>query len=118
MQEHRSYPRIKVEKEAGCMIENRLTPILCTVDDISESGVRLTMNKNLLPEVFSNLNLSVGDALSFSASAHVAWHDEYEGKNTYGLSFNRIDNMDRQKIAEYIRDNSLKDLREQWWKGL
>jgi len=118
MEERRGYPRIKVEKGAALMIENRINPIPCTVDDISVSGVRLTMPNNLLPEVFSDMNLVIPDFLSFNAGAHVAWQDESGGRSTYGLSFNSIDDIDRQRIAEYIRENSFKDLRDQWWKGL
>lgn len=118
MEERRIYPRMKVDRAASCMIENRIAPIVCNVEDISLSGIRITMLKKLLPEVFSNVTLDIPNALSFNAGAHVAWHDEYEGKNTYGLSFNRIDDADKDKIAAFIRDNSFKDLREQWWKGL
>ncbi len=118
MEERRVYPRMRVDREATCVIENRVAPIACSVDDISLNGIRITMSRNLLPEVFSNVTLAITDALSFNAGAHVAWHDEYEGRNTYGLSFSRIDDIDRDKIAAFIRDNSFKDLREQWWKGL
>ncbi|MDD3087905.1 MAG: PilZ domain-containing protein [Candidatus Omnitrophica bacterium] len=118
MEERRIYPRMRVGREAAVTIENRVSPLLCTVEDISLSGVRLTMAKNLLSEVFSNISLAISDALSVDLGAHVAWQSEYEGKNTYGLHFNRINDSDRDKLAEYIRDNSFKELREQWWKGL
>ena len=118
MEERRSYPRMKVNREAVFRIENRSNPIACTVEDISVSGIRLALNKNLLPEVFSNIGLAIGDILNFNLGAQVAWHDESEGRNTYGLSFNRIDDVDRNRISQYIRENSFKDLRDQWWKGL
>ena len=99
MDERRGYPRMRVGKEATCAIENRLAPIACNVEDISLSGVRITMSKNLFPEVFSNITLNIPEGLSFNAGAHVAWHDEYEGRNTYGLSFNRLDDTEKDKIA-------------------
>jgi len=47
MEERRVYPRMRVGREAEITIENRISPLLCTVEDISLSGVRLTMSKNL-----------------------------------------------------------------------
>ncbi|PIS33456.1 MAG: hypothetical protein COT38_05255 [Candidatus Omnitrophica bacterium CG08_land_8_20_14_0_20_41_16] len=88
------------------------------MEDISVSGIRLALSKNLLLEVFSNISLAVGGILNFNVGAQVAWQNEYEGRNTYGLYFNRIDDTDRNRISQYIRENSFKDLRDQWWKGL
>ncbi|MFA5311142.1 MAG: PilZ domain-containing protein [Candidatus Omnitrophota bacterium] len=118
MEERRVYPRMRVGLEAAMTIENRVSPLACTVDDISLSGIRLTMPKKLLPEVFSRISLAISDALTVDLGAHVAWQGEYEGKDTYGLHFNRINDPDKGKLAEYIRDNSFKELKEQWWKGL
>jgi c-di-GMP-binding flagellar brake protein YcgR len=118
MDERRAYPRMRVDKNAACTIENRFTPLACNVDDISLSGVRITMSKNLFPEAFSNITLDIPETLSFNVGTHVAWHDEYEGKNTYGLAFNRLDDGDRDKIAIFIKDNLFKTLSKEWWRGL
>lgn len=118
MEERRMYPRVAVNREASLYIENRLNPIPCTVEDISLGGLRVTMNKELLPEVFSNISLSIPDVFDFDAGAQLAWQDKYEGRNIYGLSFVRMVDADKNRISGYIQENSFKDLKEQWWKGL
>jgi len=114
MEERRNFPRIAVNKQASLFIENRLNSIPCVVEDISASGARLLLNKSLFPEVFSNINLVIPDSFDFNTGAHVAWHDETDGRNTYGLFFNRIDEGNRNKLSEYIRGDSLENSRKGW----
>ncbi|MBM3244139.1 MAG: PilZ domain-containing protein [Candidatus Omnitrophica bacterium] len=118
MQERRMYPRVAVNKEASFYIENRLSPIPCRVEDISLGGLKVSMHKSLLPEVFSNISLSIPDVFDFNAGTQVAWQDEYEGRCTYGLIFNRLGDDDKDRISGYIQDNSFKGLKEHWWKDL
>ena len=98
--ERRSYPRMKVNREAQFQIGGLSNSIPCIVEDISMSGMRLCLRKNLFPEVFSSFNLALDDGLVFDAGAHVAWHDESEAGNTYGLSFNRINEPDSDRISQ------------------
>jgi c-di-GMP-binding flagellar brake protein YcgR len=122
MEERRCEPRWTVNQQAQLQIEDHPNYIPCTVEDISSRGMCISLGKHLFAEAFSNINIILGDALAFNTGAHVAWEEEEEGKNTYGLFFNRIDDLDKEKVTQYINNNFsdklMEDSRKQWWRGL
>jgi len=122
MNERRSAQRWSVNKEAQLQVQDRENVFPCFVEDLSANGMRISLGKYLFPEVFSKMTLALGDALSFNTGAHVAWQESQEGRNTYGLSFNDIDEVQRNRIQHYINNNFTDTIsernKEQWWKGL
>lgn len=118
MENRRSSPRLAVNQLAELRIEDNLRPIPCTVEDISTGGMRVSLNRNLFPEVFSNVNFSLSDNFGFDAGATVAWQESADGRNTYGLRFNKIDDLDRKRISRYVGNGPSEEERRNWWKGL
>ena len=118
MQERRISPRLALNRLAELRIEDNSRPIPCTVEDISVSGMRVSLNRCLFPETFSNVNFSLTDNFGFNAGATVAWQESVEGKSTYGLRFNRIDDLDRERINQFVGNSISPEEKDSWWKGL
>ena len=118
MGERRNSPRLVINQLAELRVEDRPQPIPCTVEDISSGGMCVSFKKNLFPEVFSNVNFSLSDNFGFDVGARVAWQECVEGKNTYGLCFDRIEDSDRERISQYVGSGPSLEERNNWWKGL
>jgi len=121
MEERRGARRWAVNKDAELQVQDQSNVFPCIVEDLSTSGMRISLGRNLFPEVFSKITLALGDALSFDAGAHVAWQESQDNRNTYGLSFSNIDQGQRNRIERYINNNFtdqiLESNNDQWWKG-
>jgi len=117
MEECRQIARWQINKEAELTFEDGISPIPCMVEDISTRGMKVTLNRDLFPEAFSNFRLFLTEDLVFNVGAHVAWHDNAYEKNIYGLSFNRIEPSTRSRISEYVKNNFPGELVKQWWRG-
>ncbi len=118
MENRRSSPRLAINHLAELRIEDNLRPIPCTVEDISAGGMCVSLNRSLFPEVFSNVNFSLSENFGFDVGATVAWQENVEGRNTYGLRFDRIDDFDRERISKYVGNDPSEEERNNWWKGL
>lgn len=105
MQERRNASRWQINKEAGLTFEGSISPISCVVEDISTSGMKVSLNRDLFPEAFLNFRFAMAEDLVFNAGAHVAWQDKAYERNIYGLSFNRIEESTRSRINEYVKYN-------------
>ncbi len=118
MLKRRRSPRLEINQLAELRIGNNLKPIPCTVEDISAGGLCVSLNRSLFPEVFSNVNFNLVDNFDFDVGATVAWQDNTEGKSTYGLRFDQIDDISRERIAQYAGNGPSEAERYNWWKGL
>lgn len=118
MDERRRAARWQINREAGITVENGVNSIPCIVEDLSLGGMRVSLNKNLFDEAFSNFKVSLAEDFEFSAGASVSWHDEMYERNIYGLSFNRIAEDAKGRISEYVKNNFHSELVKQWWKGV
>ena len=118
MRERRISPRWQVNKEAGLTVIGSIKPIPCRVEDISTRGMRISMRRNLFPEVFSNFSLALSDNFSLNFGARVAWQNQRENRNIFGLVFNRGEESLKSKIQEYVRSNFPEVLAKQWWGGM
>lgn len=117
MDERRSMPRWQINQQAELKIENAFRAIPCVVEDISPGGLCISLKRNLFDDVFSNFKLSLNEDFELNTGAHVAWRDQTDEKNIYGLSFNRIEDSLRKRIGDYVQKNFPGLLVKQWWKG-
>lgn len=117
MGDRRISPRLALNQLAELRVEDNLKPIPCTVEDISESGMRVSLRRCLFPEVFSNVKFTLSDNFGFDVGAAVAWQESVEGRNTYGLQFNRIDDSDRERISEFVNSSLVEEEKNNWWSG-
>ena len=118
MDERRSAPRWEINKEAGLTVDGGVKPIPCLVEDISTGGMRVSMHRNLFPEVFSNFNLALSDNFSLDLNAHVAWQDQRRDRNIFGLVFNQAEEPLKLRINEYVKNSFPEVMAKQWWGGM
>jgi c-di-GMP-binding flagellar brake protein YcgR len=118
MEERRSVARWQIDNRAKLTVEDGIKPITCVVEDISTRGMRLSLNKDLFPEVFENFNLSLSDDFAFNAGAQVTWSEKIYERNVYGLSFGRIEESAKSRITQYVKDNFPNEMIKQIWSGI
>ena len=116
MNEKRIEPRWQINQAADLTISGGVKPISCRVEDLSPGGMCISMRRNLFPEVFSNFSLELSDNFVLDLSAHVAWQDQGEEKNIFGLAFNRVEESLRCKIHEYVKI-SFPEVMARPWRG-
>ena len=118
MDEKRTEPRWQINKAAGLTVDGGARPIPCRVEDISTRGACISVSKDLFPEVFSDFSLSLSDNFALNLSAQVAWQNQRENRNIFGLTFNQADESLKSKIYEYVRSSFPEIMRKQWWAGM
>ena len=118
MDEKRIEPRWQIHQEAGLTVDGGLKPISCTVEDISTRGMRISMRKNLFPEVFSKFSLALADNFTLNLGAQVVWQNQRENQNIFGLVFNQNEKSIRFKISEYVKNNFPEVMEKQWLGGV
>jgi c-di-GMP-binding flagellar brake protein YcgR len=117
MDERRSMPRWQINHPAELTVENGIRSISCLIEDISLTGMRIVLKRNLFDEVFANFRLAFGLDFELDMGARVIWRDQTSETNIYGLAFNRSDDSIRTKIDGYVKKNFPDLLAKQWWKG-
>ncbi|MDO8489172.1 MAG: PilZ domain-containing protein [Candidatus Omnitrophota bacterium] len=118
MDERRIEPRWQINQDAELTVENGVRAISCIVEDISSTGVCVSLKRNLFDDVFSKFKLVLAQDFELNIGAQVAWRDQSYEKNIYGLSFNRIDDSVKSRIGEYVKKNFPGLLVKQWWRGV
>lgn len=89
------------------------------IEDISNRGVKVSLRQKLPKEVVLNIDINLTEDVSLKdLEITVAWHKEAENLNSYGVSFKKIRDMDKDKIYNFVYKNFPQQIREQWWKGI
>ncbi|HNW40142.1 MAG TPA: PilZ domain-containing protein [Candidatus Omnitrophota bacterium] len=117
MDERRIKPRWQINQGAELTFENGVHAIPCVVEDISQSGMRVALRRNLFDDVFSNFKLAFTNDFELNLGAQVVWREEKFEKNIYGLVFNRIDKMALEGLDQYIENNFHDLVVKHWWEG-
>lgn len=118
MEERRCVSRWQINKRADLTVEDGVKPIPCTVEDISTCGMRISLNKDLFSEAFSNFSLVLDEDCAFNAAACVAWSEKIHEKNVYGLSFSNIEESAKGKLTQYVKANFPNEMIKQVWSGI
>ncbi len=118
MNERRIKPRWQINQGAELTVENGIKPIPCVVEDLSFGGMRISLRRKLFDEVFSNFKLALADNFELDLNAHVAWSEEREERNIYGLSFELAGEAIKSRIDQYLKKNFPDLLIKHLWKDL
>lgn len=118
MDERRVMPRWPINQAAELTVENGVKSIPCVVEDICYRGACISLGRDLFDDAFSNFRLALGSGFEFGVNASVVWREQTEERNTYGLSFNRINDSTKDQIWNHIKNNFPNLLVKHWWKGL
>lgn len=115
MDERRIKPRWLINQRAELTVENGVRAIPCLVEDISQGGARISLNRELFNEVFSNFKLAFADDFELNLAAQVVRRERQYEKNIYALSFNEISDSQREKIDRYAQGNFPEQRAKHWW---
>jgi PilZ domain len=113
MDERRIKPRWQINQSAELTFENGVKAIPCVVQDISSTGMRISLRRDLFDEVFSNFKLALSENLELNIGAQVIWRQEQFEKNIYGLEFGPIN---KEELDSYINTNFHNLIVEHWWQ--
>jgi len=118
MEERRAVARWQINQRAELKVEDGARPIPCMVEDLCCGGLRLSLTKELFPEVFADFQLALNEDFAFNAGARVAWSEKIHERNIYGLSFNDIAEPEKDRIDQYIKDNFPAQVNKHVWDGI
>lgn len=105
MTERRRFLRFQTALSAICDIVTEKRKASYKVKNISKEGALLVLDKRLREGEPLNLTMDVpGDNVPIFASCEVAWQKGPLEGNAYetGVRFTKIDNLDRNRLLEFI----------------
>ena len=116
MDERRQLPRWEIKKEAKVWIQQTQDFRHCTIEDLHLKGMCISIDKQLPWQDPVKISFTMGDSMEFiKVEALVPWAKEDRGWYTYGLSFTRIEDADKDKIFEYLNNNCYDQIKSKWW---
>jgi hypothetical protein len=115
MEERRIKPRWPINQSAELTVENGVRAIPCFVEDISQSGMRLSLRRDLFDDTFSNFRLALADDFELDAGAQVVRREKQYERNIYALAFNRIGQSAQEGIERYVKRNFPDLMLKHWW---
>lgn len=120
MEDKRRNIRWQINKDAKIdLLGDEPEHLNCVIKDICVRGVKVCVSRKLPQEATININLDLcADVSLKDVEAKVAWRQESEEANVYGLSFERIREMDKTKIYDFVYRDFPQEIRKGWWQGL
>jgi len=114
----RRYTRWKIKNEAKVRLEGAEAFAGCLINDISFSGIQISLAQKLPKDTSLKLSIILSDGSALDVEVWVVWHKQIDGHNIYGLYFTRIKDQDKEKIYQFMRRYFPQELNKQWWKDL
>ncbi|MDD2680017.1 MAG: PilZ domain-containing protein [Candidatus Omnitrophica bacterium] len=105
MQERRKLPRWMVNREVRMKLEGQAREISCLIKDINFKGMQIALNFKLNVDSYINFSLALSYESSLNTRAWVAWHRQVDGRDIYGLYFNKLTKEDEDKIYQFLYHN-------------
>ncbi|MFA5349750.1 MAG: PilZ domain-containing protein [Candidatus Omnitrophota bacterium] len=105
MQEHRKLPRWLINRQASIKLEGQAREILCWIKDINFKGMQIALSHKLNVDSYIRFSLALSDESSLDTQAWVAWHRQLDGRDVYGLYFNKLNKADEDRIYQFLYHN-------------
>jgi len=119
MDERRQLPRWQVKKEAKVWLPQMQEFSRCIIEDINLKGMRASFNKRLPQEQPVNMSVGLGDNFDLmKLEVDLPWVREDQGRYVYGISFNKIGEVDKDRIYQYINSYCSEQFKDKWWGGV
>lgn len=115
MQEHRRYVRYQVNQQGRLKLEQASTEWSCQVKDINYKGAKIALNAKLSENTALRINLRLSEDCSIDVEIWVAWHKVFNGVNHYGIYFDKIRDVDKDKIYSFLNKYCYKEMMGKWW---
>jgi len=116
MDERRQLPRWEINKESKVWMPLIQGFSHCMIEDMHLKGMRVSFNKRLPQEQTVKMSFTIEDNFDFiKIEAQITWIKEDMGRYVYGISFNKIAEMDKDRIYQYINTNCYDQIKNNWW---
>lgn len=115
MQEHRRYVRYQVKQQGRLKLEQVAGELPCQIKDISYKGARIVLNAKLPEDTSLRINLRLYEDYTIDAEVWIAWHKVFNGVNHYGIYFDKIRDVDKDKIYSFLNKYCRNEMKGKWW---
>lgn len=109
--------RWQVNRDALLRLDQRQDLLDCHVNDINYKGLQVCVNEELAHDKPLKFNIVLSDDYSLDIESRIVWRKRIADSNVYGIYFTRIKDRDKEKIYQFVRKFSPKELSKQWWQG-
>jgi hypothetical protein len=118
MVERREIPRWEVKREAKVWMPQTQGFSHCIIEDFHLKGMCVSFDKKLPQQGSLRMSFALGDGFDMiKIEAKIPWAKEEQGRYIYGLSFSRIFETDKDKIAQYINNYCSDQFKDKWFDG-
>jgi hypothetical protein len=91
-----------IEKPVLIRISGFHTFVECRLDDLSMHGMKLTLPHLLPRDIPLAMEVQLEPEVRIHPEVWVVWHTRVsDEKNSYGLYFSKMDNVDREKLSSF-----------------
>ena len=117
MEERRQLPRWEINKEVKVWLPEARSFRYAYVKDIHLKGMCVASDKRLFQQQVVKMAFAIGESFDLiKVEAEIPWVREDDGRYFYGLSFTRIDDLEKDKIYQYYSTNCYDQLKHKWWE--
>jgi c-di-GMP-binding flagellar brake protein YcgR len=119
MQEKRWNVRWQVNREGSLNLLNNLSAITYSIRDISIAGARIYSSERLPSTNNLVMGLKIADDVSLdNVKANVVWQKEEDGGSVYGLAFNNLGEINKDKVYDFVYKSISQDKKEPLWRNM
>jgi len=116
MSDHRSTNRWQINRQVKIKLAGAESYADCFVRDINLKGAQISLAIKLPKDTFQRLSLLLTDDFVLNVEVWVVWQKTIEERNVYGLYFSKIQDSDKERIYQFIRQYFSGQLKQQWWQ--
>ena len=116
-QNNRQTIRWQVNTDALLKLDQRQELLNCHVNDINYKGLQFCVKEELAQDKSLKFNIALSEDFSLDIESRVVWRKKIADSSVYGLYFTKIKDRDKEKIYQFVRKLSPKELNKQWWQG-
>lgn len=102
--ERRMLPRWSIYARAKIRLTDKNAYVDCEVKNLNLRGFCVVSSLKI-PECCPALTLYFNELFFFTVETSMAWHKESDGKQSYGLRFAKIKDIDKEKIYQMMRQD-------------
>jgi hypothetical protein len=117
IKERRQTVRWQINSPGQLVLEDCRALVNCTILDINYKGVQVLMDKPLENAKLLKVSVVLSEECYLdSIDLRSVWHRKVPEGELYGLYFNRIKDIDKEKIYKFVFKHSPRQIHQQWWQ--
>ena len=119
MEEKRQNIRWQVNQEGSLNLLNNSLSVFCYLRDISIAGARIYLKERLADVNSLVMGLRITDDIYLeNVKGNIIWENEEDGGGVYGIVFNGLDVINKNKVYDLVYKSISPDKKEPLWKNI